>query len=445
MVANLLTTPTLVESPFIIAKIGKYTFGSYSRKDIGSGLSLSSKVTYPNFMNSIEITKVNGTVNTYVIQMVYAITKGDDPNLLEKVFSSVSRSRKITLSYGDWNSPSFIYREEEAIITRVQSNVDMSGSKITYTINCTSTSLALKAGNFNFEARSAKPSDVIKELLRNKSYGLSDIFYGMHDSDVVKRLGLIPGNDKKVKIEAKQSINILDYLNFLVKCMVSSTNTGENDLYDSHYFLTVVDTKTGELDGPYFRITEIVSNATNTVSDNINTFEIDIGYADAEQPLQNLVTSFTINSNETWSILYDYNNSLDFSNYTYRIDNSGKMETVYTPNNMINRSLQYATEAEKNWWTNMISFPISATLTIKGLIRPAILMSYVKVNVWFYGQLHISSGLYFITKQQDKIDSQGYRTTLTLTRIPSPVETSMYAQSYQSSGGATFSGGGRRF
>ena len=65
----------------------------------------------------------------------------------------------------------------------------------------------------------------------------------------------------------------------------------------------------------------------------------------------------------------------------------------------------------------MTQFPVSATVTIKGLVRPAILMTYVRVNAFFYGQRHISSGLYIITKQQDMIDSNGYRTTLSLTRV----------------------------
>ena len=46
--------------------------------------------------------------------MVYGITQNDDPNMLEKVFSSVSKSRKITLQYGDWSIPTYIYKEEEA-------------------------------------------------------------------------------------------------------------------------------------------------------------------------------------------------------------------------------------------------------------------------------------------------------------------------------------------
>jgi hypothetical protein len=66
----------------------------------------------------------------------------------------------------------------------------------------------------------------------------------------------------------------------------------------------------------------------------------------------------------------------------------------------------------------MTEFPITATLTMKGLARPSLLMSYVKLNVWFHGGMkHISSGLYVITKQQDIIDSSGYKTTLTLLRV----------------------------
>lgn len=65
----------------------------------------------------------------------------------------------------------------------------------------------------------------------------------------------------------------------------------------------------------------------------------------------------------------------------------------------------------------MTEFPITATLTIKGLMRPSILMSKVRINSYFYGIKHISSGLYIITRQEDSVSSSGYRTTLTLTRI----------------------------
>jgi hypothetical protein len=33
----------------------------------------------------------------------------------------------------------------------------------------------------------------------------------------------------------------------------------------------------------------------------------------------------------------------------------------------------------------MTEFPISATIVIKGLVRSAMLMSYLRVNAYFYG------------------------------------------------------------
>lgn len=44
-------------------------------------------------------------------------------------------------------------------------------------------------------------------------------------------------------------------------------------------------------------------------------------------------------------------------------------------------------------------------------------MTYVKLNVWFYGRKHISSGYYIITSQTDNIDTSGYFTTLGITRV----------------------------
>ena len=44
-------------------------------------------------------------------------------------------------------------------------------------------------------------------------------------------------------------------------------------------------------------------------------------------------------------------------------------------------------------------------------------MSYLRVNVYFYGKRHNTSGLYIITKQVDSISENGYTTTLSLTRI----------------------------
>jgi hypothetical protein len=66
----------------------------------------------------------------------------------------------------------------------------------------------------------------------------------------------------------------------------------------------------------------------------------------------------------------------------------------------------------------MTKYPISATLKIQGLLRPAQLMQYLRLNVIFPGgNKHVSSGLYIVTKQMDEINSSGYTTTLSITRI----------------------------
>ena len=114
--------------------------------------------------------------------------------------------------------------------------------------------------------------------------------------------------------------------------------------------------------------------------------------------------------------MYD-SQKVEQSDYIYRIDNAGNTEYIYSPMLSNSKQLLKTTEADKSWWTKMTQYPIKATLTIKGLLRPAILMNYVKVNVYFFGRKHISSGIYIITQQQDTIDQNGYRTTLSLTRV----------------------------
>jgi len=75
--------------------------------------------------------------------------------------------------------------------------------------------------------------------------------------------------------------------------------------------------------------------------------------------------------------------------------------------------------SDKTWWTKVTEFTTQARIKIKGILKPAILMTYLKVNVWFYGRKHISSGYYLITSQVDNIDSGGYWTTLELTKVAS--------------------------
>ena len=58
----------------------------------------------------------------------YPITQDNDPNFFEKVFSSVSKTRKIIFSYGDLSAPTFLYKNEEAIILDIKNNFDINSA-----------------------------------------------------------------------------------------------------------------------------------------------------------------------------------------------------------------------------------------------------------------------------------------------------------------------------
>ena len=172
---------------------------------------------------------------------------------------------------------------------------------------------------------------------------------------------------------------------------------------------------TGEFDGVYFKIYEV--GADTAYSQKIDTYTVDIGY-----PSQNIVTSFELSDDNSYSMLYKYNDKISTSSYAERIDDNGKLVQIYSPSIGSSKTQFISTEAQKSWWTKMTEFPVKASMTLKGLLRPAILMSYLKVNVLFYGRRHVSSGMYIITKQVDTIDSSGYRTALSLTRISGDTE-----------------------
>ena len=416
MAQDLLAINSRVSVPIIIVTLGdNYTFGLYEKTkkslQVNGKYYSALKVTYPNYMKSLEVTKVNGTVNTYNLQMVYPITQNDDPNMIDKILSTVSNSRKIKFTYGDGTTPSFMYREEEALITNVTSSIDISSSKITYNITAVSSALASASGSYNFpKYTNRKPSDIIKQILYNKAYGLQDIFYGMHSRSQVEQLGLIAGDDKAVTIEAKTNITVLNYLSYLVSCMSSSNDATYATAKYARYVLTIHDDTSNILDGPYFRVDKVLTNVAS--GDSIEYYTIDIGY-----PNKDYIVNFSVSDNQAYTILYNYANNVERNDYVYRIDDSGQLIEIYSPSFSTNQTLFQTTQADRTWWSQVTQFPINAEITIRGLLRAATLMSYLRVNVYFYGKRHNTSGLYIITKQVDNISESGYTTTLSLTRI----------------------------
>lgn len=410
-IGSLLSITSRVEAPFIRVKLGGYTFGVYEEATSGIGenrMYTNVATKYPNFVQSLEIKKINGTVNQYSLDISYPVTAENDPNFFEKIFSSISKTRLIDIDYGDFSLPEYIYRSEEAIITDVTTNFDMNNSVLRYTIKATSTATLTLSGCYSFGNIFKKPSDEIKRVLNDVQYHLQDIFTGMKDSALVEQEGLIASDDKPVNIPTCTNMSVLDYIALLTSYMTPVGSSGTEAIKTNVYSLTTYEDTTGKYGGPYFKVQKIQSSS-NTLN-KLCTYEVDIGF-----PTSNIVTNFSLKDNHNWSIYYDYNKSLNNSDYVKKINSQGELEYEYSP--LLVGTKFDLNEADKTWWTKVTEFPIQATMTIRGLLKPAILMTYVKINVWFYGHKHVSSGYYIITSQVDKIDYNGYRTTLELTRV----------------------------
>lgn len=403
---SLLSDKSLVEAPFVKVDIGEYTFGIFQRQKIGGS---SFRITYPNYIKSLDVTKINGTVNQYTLNITYPITAESDPNFFEKVFSSVSDTRKIIFSYGDFATPNYIYGNEEALITDVNSTVDMGSSTINYVVKAVSNSAVAMGGSYTFPKKLAKPSNEIRRLLKDPRWELTKTFTGMVNMTKVEAASLIASDDAAVNLEA-QYMSPLDYLNYLVSCMKPNADTSSGYTNNTVYILVISDDKEGLFGGPYFKVQKIQRNAT--ALDATTVYTIDVGY-----PTGDIVTKFDITNQQGYSILYDYSGKIDSYNYGKRIDDNGNISYVKANPLTSSKQLHLTTEQDRSWWTKVTEFPISVDITLRGLLRPAILMNYVKLNVWFYGRKHISSGYYIITAQKDSISESGFRTKLSLTRI----------------------------
>jgi hypothetical protein len=412
---DLLSSQARIQVPWVKVTIGDYTFGIFDEvtKSWGknqAGFYQSFSMQYPQYIKSLQVMKINGQVNKYTLTIDYPVTQFDDPNFFEKVFSSVSRTRKIIFTYGDAETPEYIYKDEEAIITSVQQQFNIQGSVITYTVYAVSSAALTTDGSITKPAppHEVKPSDEVKKLFKsNKS--LQSTFTGMKISDLDS---LIAGDDMPVMLESKQNISVLDYLNYLAGCMIPAGSC--NGAAQAIYALTVYDDSITSADtsmskkGPYLKIDKVSNNV-----DRPDAYEIDVGINTSA-----IVRSFQIEKNENYSIYYEYQNLAHPENYVRRLNGDGEWEDVYAPTRMTKPD-KYKTDAsDQVWWTKATQFPINATITIQGLLRPATLMQYVRLNVIFPGgNKHLSSGLYIVTKQVDVLNGNGYATTLNLTRI----------------------------
>lgn len=419
---KLLSSQARVQVPWVKVTIGTYTFGVFDEqtKSWGkdkAGFYTPYNIQYPQYIQSLEVTKINGQVNTYVLNINYPITPSDDPNFFEKVFSSVSRTRKIIFTYGDAETPAYVYKNEEAIITKVHQSFNLPNSSISYTVHAVSSAALTTDGSITAPAtgKKVKPSDEIKKLFKsNKS--LQNTFTGMRMSDLDS---LIAGDDMPVVLDSKYNISAIDYINYLAGCMLPAGS--KPGLSKDIYVMTLYDDSiTGvnrslSKNGPYFEVKKV-----STVMERGDAYEIDIGINTST-----IVRDFQIEKDENYSIYYEYQNLNHPENYKRRINSDGLWEDVYAPTSMMRNNGGFNTKANDiSWWTKATQFPINATIQIQGLLRPATLMQYVRLNVIFPGgNKHVSSGLYIVTKQVDHIDRNGYATTLGLTRIKGDQDT----------------------
>ena len=66
---SLVSTQNRVESPFIIVKVGNYTFGHCVKKEYKDRLKSVFHIDFPNYMEGMSVVKTNGAINTYTISM----------------------------------------------------------------------------------------------------------------------------------------------------------------------------------------------------------------------------------------------------------------------------------------------------------------------------------------------------------------------------------------
>lgn len=413
---SLLSSQARIQVPWVKVTIGDYTFGIFDEQTKAWGKDQAGfyqpfSIQFPQYIQSLEVTKINGQVNKYTLSINYPITQHDDPNFFEKVFSSVSRTRKIIFTYGDAETPSYVYKNEEAIITKVQQTFNLRSSAINYTVSAVSSAALSTDGSITVlgtGGAKVKPSDEIKKLFKNNK-SLQNTFTGM---SIAELDSLIAGDDMAVEIDSKRNISAIDYINYLAGCMIPEGS--QAGLSKEIYVMTIYDDSITSADksmskkGPYFKVTKV-----STVMDRGDAYEIDIGINTST-----IVRSFEIEANENYSIYYDYQKLAHPENYVRRIGADGLWEDVYAPTSMLRDDKFSIGSNDKVWWTKATQFPINATIQIQGLLRPATLMQYVKLNVIFPGgNKHLSSGLYIVTRQIDNIGPNGYATNLGLTRI----------------------------
>ena len=389
---DLLSYPNLVEAPFIEVELNGVTIGGYGNEED----------LYPNHIVSLEIDKINGRINQYTINITNQVRQGEDPNFIDSLLSRTGIRNKVKIKYGDSAYGAF-YKEDEAYIIDATFKEDVTSSRIDYSIKAVSSVVEIQETRFNFPAIQSKPSTEIIKLLyddKKTSSLVKDVLKGMENKQQTLAKGYIPTDDAELFIPGCDEASVEDRLKQLVSYMYDPVSP------ESSYFLSFEDS--GD-DNAYFKITK-VSRTANTDDAVKNCYYVDVGY-----PGNSFVTNFSISSDVYWPMFKNYSDEIP--NYSYDIDYNGNLITKEVSPITIDDNFNTHSIRLERWWGFVSSYPISATLTIKGLMKPILLIENVYIHAQFYGKKDIAEGIYTIVGQHDSISGNGYTTTLTLLKV----------------------------
>ena len=389
---DLLSYPNLVEAPYIEVELNNVTIGGYNNEED----------LYPNHIVNLEIDKINGRINQYTINITNQVRQGEDPNFIDSLLSRTGIRNKVKIKYGDSAYGAF-YKEDEAYIIDATFKEDVTNARIDYSIKAVSSIAEVQETKFNFPAIQSKPSSEIIKLLyddKKTSRLVKDVLKGMENKQQTLAKGYIPTDDAELFIPGCDEASVEDRLKQLVSYMYDPISP------ESSYFLSFEDS--GD-DNAYFKITKV--SKTETSNEAIkNCYYVDIGY-----PGNSFVTNFSISSDVYWPMFKKYANTIP--NYNYDIDYNGNLITTAVNPLTIDDNFNTHSIKLERWWDFVSSYPISATLTIKGLMKPILLIENVYIHAQFYGKKDIAEGIYTIIGQHDSISGNGYTTTLTLLKV----------------------------
>lgn len=185
--------------------------------------------------------------------------------------------------------------------------------------------------------RTGKPSEMIVSLIKNSTYKLTNIFFGMKNKDPYS---FIDGDDQIVTIPAVTNKPIMDYIATLVSYMVPNGSNRDSIVQSNIYSLATYDDVNGTYGGPYFEVRKM--QRSSSALESLCSYVVDIGY-----PTANLVEDFSVNTDNNWSIFYDYNREVASQDYVKRLNSKGELEYMYNPQ-LTNGQFDLE-EADKSW------------------------------------------------------------------------------------------------